>query len=171
MGTGTDDTTGGPTATEGTNGGAEGSGGGSGGGSGDPPTSTTNPSPTSSSTSESTTNDGLDGSSESTSAGGFPFEAEYTGSFSARCQVSVLGTLDISVDAAGNLMGGATAFGRTAGVTGTVDALGMVVGSAAIEGLGECSLTGTIGEGDLIGSGTFSCPAAPCSGNWTLVGI
>jgi len=156
-------TTGTTTGDEGTTGDAQGSGDGS----GDVSTNTTNSSPSTSDSGATT-----DGSSGSTSGvEGFPFEATYTGSFTARCQVSILGSLDIAVDGAGNITGGATAFGRTAAVTGTVDALGGVNGTAAIIELGQCDLTGTIGEGNLIGNGSFNCPSVPCSGSWTLVGI
>lgn len=75
------------------------------------------------------------------------------------------------MDAAGTLSGDAVALEQTAAVSGTVDPLGLVTGTATILGLGACGLEGSIAEGSLVGNGTFSCPSGPCTGTWIVVGM
>lgn len=153
-------------STEGTTGNGAGTGDGSVGGS----VTTDAPESTDTSASDSGTSDGLDGSTGSTSgAAGFPFEGAYTGSFNAPCQVVVNGELSVAVDAAGVISGTAIALDQTASVTGNVDALGSVTGSATLAGLGACQLTGDINIA-LVGGGAFSCPAR-CTGTWVLGGM
>lgn len=111
---------------------------------------------------------GAEDSSGSTGPAVSPFEESYSGTFmTTACQLPVDGVLSVMVDGAGVISGTAMAAGQTAAVTGTVDAVGSVLGDATIFGLGECNLAGDINLG-LVGSGTFSCPTGPCSGTWVL---
>lgn len=158
------------TSDTGTTGNGAGTGDGSVGGSAGGSATTDEPESTDTSASDSGTSEGLDGSTGSTSgAEGFPFEGVYTGSFNAPCQIVINGALAVEVDAAGVISGTATAAEQTASVTGNVDALGSVAGSAMILGLGACQLTGDINIA-LVGGGTFSCPAN-CTGTWVLSGM
>lgn len=163
--TATDGSSAGSTSTGGTTGNAEGTGDGSADG------STTTSDATSTDTSGSATGDALDSSSGSTSGPEvFPFEGIYSGTFDAPCgQITVDGNLSIQVNAAGVISGTATALSQTANVTGSVDAVGSVMGAAMITGVGACELTGDIAPGNL-GTGVFSCPEG-CVGTWLLVEI
>lgn len=163
--------TSGTSTTGGAQGSADGSADDSADGSADVSTSTTGAASMSTSSSDSSSGDSPAESSESTgSREGFPFEANYTGSFNGACQIEVNGSLALAVDADGIISGTATAAGQVANVGGTVDLFGAVDGNASIGGPGGCDLTGTIAEGNLIGTGSFNCPNVPCSGTWTLVG-
>ncbi len=121
-------------------------------------------------TASSTTGDGLE-SSSTTAEDGFPFEGDYTGSFEANCNIPVVGSLLITIDAVGVATGSASIGGQSANVTGTVDALGTVAGNVPIPGFGQCSLTGSFNEDGLLGMGDFNCPSVACSGGWTLAKI
>lgn len=179
-GSGPASTNSGTSATEGTSSGSTsgasttGSAEGSGGGSADDTATTTDTPSTSTSSSDPSSTDGPAESSESTaSLEGSAFEASYTGTFTAVCEIAIAGTLSIDVDTDGNISGTASASGQSVDVTGTVDGLGAVDGDSSLEGLGECDLIGTIAAGSLIGNGSFNCPSAPvrCSGTWALFGI
>lgn len=120
-----------------------------------------------------------DDDSTSTGAGGedessggaevFPYAGEYTGTFSANCQISVQGTLALTVTPVGSAVGSATIEDQSTPLIGTVSKAGAVNIDVTVADV-TCSIDGNLANDASGGSGTFNCPSLACSGPWSVTG-
>lgn len=111
-------------------------------------------------------------SGEDASSGGaevFPYAGDYTGTFSANCQIYVQGTLAVTVTPIGSAVGSATIEGQSTPLIGTVSETGVVSIDVTVAGV-TCSIDGNLANDASGGSGTFNCPALACSGPWSVTG-
>ncbi len=112
------------------------------------------------------TSTGTSGEDESSGGAGFPYAGHYTGTFSANCQLTVQGTLDLTVTPIGSAVGSASAEGQSTPLIGTVSETGVVSIDVTVAGV-MCSIDGNLADDASGGSGAFTCPSLSCTGTWS----
>ena len=111
-----------------------------------------------------------EGAEDEGSSGGieaFPYAGDYDGTLSAECQISVQGTLEVTVTEVGTAVGSATVMGQSTSLVGTVSETGQVSIDVTVAGF-TCSIGGDLADDGSGGSGSFTCPDVGCSGIWSV---